>query len=315
MTLSEFDLIDTFFAGRARQRADVRLGIGDDAAIVRVAPDQDLVVAVDTLIDGVHFPSDLPGWNVGYRALAVNLSDLAAMGARARWFTLSLTLPGVDTDWLGDFADGLIQLADDNQVALVGGDTTRGALSVSVQVLGELPTDQGLRRGGARAGDLVCVSGMPGSASFGLKQWQAGERRGTAVMRFLQPQPRLQLGSALRELATAAIDISDGLWADLNHLLRASDAGAELDLQSLPRPMEANGLSDLEWNRFVFSGGDDYELCFTLAPDQIKRVVTIAAELDLTVTAIGEIVAEPGIHLPGIAAEFAAELAGGYRHF
>jgi thiamine-monophosphate kinase len=315
MALSEFGLIERFFHTAALSPDGARgvvLGIGDDAAILRLPPAHDLCVSIDTLVSGVHFPADTPAWQVGWRALAVNLSDLAAMGAEPLWFTLALTLEQADAQWLESFADGLASLASRHAIALVGGDTTRGPLSVTIQVHGITPAGSALRRDGARVGDEVYVSGQPGLAALGLQRMLAGAGvDDPAVALFLHPQPRVALGLGLRGLASAAIDVSDGLLADAGHIAGRSGVGIEIDAQALPlQPLLQQSLTREEALRLCLAGGDDYELCFTAPSGSAAAVQTIAAQLGLRCTRIGTVVSGAGAHCRGVA------LAGaGYQHF
>ncbi len=316
--MDEFQLIERYFHRAAPAGAGVRLGVGDDGAIVRLPPGRELVVVVDTLVAGVHFPDDMAAADVGYRSLAVNLSDIAAMGAEAAWFTLALTLPAPDARWLEGFAAGLWQLAEHHGVALIGGDTTRGPLTVSVEVLGHLPAGTGLLRSGARPGDRVFVSGTPGEAAAGLglrSPGSAAERR--LRERFLRPEPRLALGRALARLANgAAIDISDGLLADLGHICAASGAGAVIEAERLPlSPALVEVAGRERAAELALTGGDDYELCFTLPAEVADEVVdALQAEAGVGVSGIGVMTAEAGIRLRRDGREVALP-AGGYRHF
>src|SRR5215472_5652922 len=239
MPLSEFALIDRYFRNCGLKRPDVHLGIGDDAALLDSPAGCDLVAAIDTLVDGVHFPHGSPPASVGHRVLAVNLSDLAAMGARPAWALLALTLPNVNEEWLSEFAAGFSDLARAYHVALVGGDTTSGPLCATVQILGHVPRSQALLRSGARPGDLVFVSGTPGDAAAGLavEQGRLQAQAGAASYlrkRFLYPTPRLALGKSLRGYASACIDVSDGLLGDVGKLAHASGCGVELAYKDLP---------------------------------------------------------------------------------
>lgn len=288
---AEFDLITRCFT-RARDASapGVLLGIGDDAALLAPAPGCELAVAVDTLVGGVHFPADTPAADIGWKALAVNLSDLAAMGATPRSCVLALTLPQADENWCREFAGGFFALADRSGCALIGGDTTAGPLSITVTVIGELPAGQALRRNGARSGDLVCVSGTPGEAALGLARWQAGQRdaRDEAIVRLLRPTPRLALGIALRGVAGACIDLSDGLLGDLAHVLRGSGGlGATIDLAALPRAASLAALSDETFYDHVLAGGDDYELCFTVPPSRHLQALAVAQQAGTPITVIG----------------------------
>lgn len=303
MPLAEFSLIDRCFAAHARRRGDVALGIGDDAAVVDVPPGEQLVVAVDTLVAGVHFPDSATAADIGHKALAVNLSDLAAMGATPRWAALALTLPQADEAWVAEFARGFFALADRFDVQLIGGDTTRGPLCVSVQILGTLPQGAAMRRRGARTGDRVFVSGSLGDAGLALRLLQGGqdcaaEARSALDARLHRPVPRVALGERLRGLASAAIDISDGLLADLGHILENSGVGATLHVERLPRSaafLACVQLQAPEWFDLPLAAGDDYELCFTAAPELARALNALARELDLPITEIGKIEATPGL--------------------
>lgn len=311
VALGEFALIDRYFRDRGAQRADVLLGVGDDGALLRLPPGEDLVAVSDTLVDGVHFPSGSDPRSVGHRALAVNLSDIAAMGGTPRWALLSLTLPSVDEAWLEAFAAGFGDLALGHGVALVGGDTTRGPLTIGVQVLGSVPAGQGLRRSGARAGDALFVSGTPGDAAAGLASLM-GRSEGTDdptdaaafEARFLFPTPRVALGQALLPLASACIDVSDGLVGDLGKLAAASGCAAVLDVDALPSTAPRH---------CVLHGGDDYELLFTVPPARVAAVAALPG-----VTRIGEMRAGDGVTLREAGRETAAASAAGpagYDHF
>jgi thiamine-monophosphate kinase len=291
--MNEFDLIAKYFS-RKSSRGDVLLGVGDDAAVVSVPDNQRLVAAVDTIVEGVHFLADADAADVGYRALAVNLSDMAAMGAVPAWMTLSLSLPRADEAWLARFAEGLYQLADHYNVALIGGDTVRGSLSITVQILGLIEKDSWLTRGGAQVGDTIFVSGSPGEAAAGLAIIQhslpATVDTTHLMHRFLRPEARVELGRTLRTLASAAIDISDGLLSDLGHICEMSRGGAHLDLEALPiSPALRATFNASECERLALNGGDDYELLFTVAPDRLLAVEAAIAA-GVRCTPIGRIV-------------------------
>jgi thiamine-monophosphate kinase len=280
MALTETSLIERYFRAGGAQRPDVRLGVGDDAAILSVPTGSELVATTDSLVAGVHFPPDSPPASIGHRALAVNLSDLAAMGARPAWALLALTLPQADEAWLEEFAAGLGALAREHRVALVGGDTTRGPLCVTVQLLGLVPEGAALRRSGAGAGDALFVSGSPGDAAAGLALEQRRltapqEARAYLRERFLRPSPRVALGEALRGFASACIDVSDGLLGDAGKLALASALGAQLEFEELPvsEALLAT-LGETRARELALTGGDDYELCF--AVPQAKLVPLLA---------------------------------------
>lgn len=299
MSLTEFSLIDRFFTTQAVARDDVEVGIGDDAAVLNVPPDQLLIAAVDTLVAGVHFPATASASSIGHKALAVNLSDLAAMGARPAWALLALTLPTPDETWVKDFAAGFFTLAERFNVALVGGDTTQGPLSVSVQVFGTAPKGQAIQRRGAQPGDQIYVSGTLGDAGLALRHTLAGRPcPETLATRLHSPEPRVQLGVQLRGLASAAIDISDGLLADLGHILRRSAVGARLRVDHVPRSADFQAqLTSAEdaWYELPLTAGDDYELCFTIPLHHSAALHDQADAFQCPITQIGEIVAEPGL--------------------
>ncbi len=316
MPLGEFDLIERFFH-RASPRGDVLLGIGDDAALLAVPPDQALVAATDTLVEGRHFLVDAPPESVGHQALAVNLSDLAAMGAEPAWALLSLSLPDADADWLQRFAGGLFAVARQHGVALVGGDTVRGPRVVTITALGFVPPVLALRRGGARPGDLLYVSGWPGEAAAGLAALRSGASADSddpLVRRYLFAEPRIALGRALRGRATSAMDVSDGLLGDLGKLCAASSAGARLDLDRLPVSAELlRRHSRQECEQFVLCGGDDYELIFTLPPSVAQPLEAELAQL-AALRRIGVIEPEVGVRCmrDGIPVSVSGS---GYDHF
>jgi thiamine-monophosphate kinase len=299
--MSEFDLIRTHFAALGATREDVRLGVGDDCALLRLPPGHELAVSIDTLASGVHFLPDCDPEAVGHKCLAVGLSDLAAMGAEPAWATLAITLPAglprESPDWLGHFARGFGDLARTHGVALVGGDTTRGPLSITVQVHGLVPAGAGLRRAGARPGDLVCVSGTLGGAGLALRALLAGEAPPPGLRaRLERPVPRVALGVALKGRASAAIDVSDGLAADLGHLLEASGVGALLDLAALPLDPAVAAVVNREgsWG-LPLGAGDDYELCFCLPPALLGWLSEAGSCAGCPLTPIGRITAAPGL--------------------
>jgi len=308
--VNEFEIIRRYF-NRATGGNHVTLGIGDDAAVVSVPAGQELVLAMDTFVSGVHFPESTAAADIGWKALAVNLSDLAAMGAQPYWATLSLTLPEADEGWLRAFTGGFFELADRYGVALVGGDLCRGPLAVTVQAHGLVPMGQALPRSGARPGDEIYVTGSLGDAGYALRPEAAGAKdSGYFRERLDRPVPRVEAGLALRDRATSAIDISDGLLVDLGHVLAASGHGARIDCTRLPiSPALAAVLGVAEARRLAQGAGDDYELCFTSPPAEAERLARLANELALPLTLIGVIEAEAGIR--GINDEQSA----GYRHF
>lgn len=312
----EFALIDRIRA-RVRARADVVLGIGDDAALLRLPAGHDLVVTTDTLVSGVHFPAETAPADIGWKALAVNLSDLAAMAATPAWCTLALTLPDADADWLDGFLDGFLELADLHDVALVGGDTTSGPLSITVTAHGVVPQGQALRRDGAQAGDEVWVTGSIGDAAGALAQWRArGPASAKLRYRLDRPTPRIEAGLALRGLATAAVDLSDGLAADLGHVLAASGLGARIDLGRLPTSRTlADHFDEAQRWPLQLSGGDDYELCFTAPASAAFAIEQALAACGITATVVGQLVVEPGLRFTTPEGEDHAPAIAGFQHF
>jgi thiamine-monophosphate kinase len=296
MAVSEFDIIERYFARHTTQRDDVVLGIGDDAALLQLPADRHLVVAMDTLVAGRHFLPQTAAFDIGWKALAVNLSDLAAMGASPAWATLSLTIPAADEVWLEGFANGFFQLAERYHVELVGGDTTRGPLSVTVQLHGLVERGKALRRAAARAGQQLFVTGTLGDAACALQSLQAGDKTNPDLLRRLnRPEPRVGFGLALAGTGAAAIDISDGLLADLGHILDASQCGATLWVDRLPRSPGLESIQDTEALACQLYGGDDYELCFSVDADQAEQLSRLAQQQQLSITGIGVIESQTGI--------------------
>ncbi len=292
--MNEFSLIQRYFTRPGRHTL---LSIGDDAALIQPGSDQCLAVSADMLVAGRHFLTDTDPYRLGWKTLAVNLSDMAAMGAVPRWAMLSLALPAADAGWLQAFADGFFALAERFDVDLIGGDTTSGPLNLSVQIMGEVPAGQALRRDGARLGDDIWVSGDIGEAALGLAHLQGGvvlaeAARMAAIARLEQPSPRIELGLALRGIAHSAIDLSDGLLGDLGHILERSGCGARIDVAALPASDCLAPLlrSEPGWD-YQLAGGDDYELCFTAPPARREQVVALQQALSLKLTRIGEITA------------------------
>lgn len=320
MSADEFDIIRRHFLHSRPLRADVVAGIGDDAAVLQVPQGHELVVCTDTLVAGRHFPAVTPPAAIGHKALAVNLSDLAAMGAEPAWVTLALTLPEYEQAWLTDFMSGFLQLADRYAVDLVGGDTTRGPLSVTVQAQGFVPSGGALLRRGAQPGDGIYVTGTLGDAGLALHLQEAA---GATLQRRLDyPEPRLAAGHQLRGVAAAAIDVSDGLLADLGHLLEYDGLGATLRVDELPRSREFLGRlgragddADSLFHELPLSAGDDYELCFTLAQDSTAKLGGICAALDCGCTRIGVIEREPGIRCRRRDGSVYTPEGSGYLHF
>jgi thiamine-monophosphate kinase len=332
VALTEFELIDRFFrrgsgkcveSGSADSRGVV-LGIGDDAALLAPTPGTQLAVSVDMLVAGRHFFADVDPEALGHKTLAVNLSDMAAMGAMPRWALLAGALPDGDPEWLSAFARGLFALAAAHGVELVGGDTTRGPLNLCVTILGEVPAGEALLRSGARAGDSIWVSGALGDAALALAHRAgrlvlASDDAAACQEALLRPAPRIALGVHLRGLASAAIDVSDGLVGDLGHILESSKAGAALELAAIPRSKAldrqlATPGRDIALE-CLLAGGDDYELCFTTAPSHDPRVAALAAELGLPLHRVGTVVAAPGLTIRDSSGRPLARLPRAYDHF
>lgn len=290
--MGEFDVIRRFFQ-RPLRRKDVVTGSGDDCALLRVPADSLLAVSTDTLVAGVHFFADMDPVRLGHKALAVNLSDLAAMGAEPRWVSLALTLPHVDEAWLAGFSQGFLALADFYNVELVGGDMTRGPLSITVCIKGVVPEKGALHRSGAQPGDGIWVTGELGGAALAL-QHLLGNKAGAPAADLLErlecPRPRIVTGMALRGVASSCLDLSDGLASDLGHILRASGVGAQIELERLPLPAAFASLPEQERWSLALAGGDDYELCFTVPEGERGMLETIIAGRGIVAYEIGRIV-------------------------
>lgn len=291
--MNEFEIIRRFFS-RPLADENVRLGIGDDAAVVSVPAGEELVLAMDTLLSGVHFTESTAAADIGWKSLAVNLSDLAAMGATPCWATLSLTLPEADESWLQAFAEGFFELADQSGVSLIGGDTCRGPLSITVQAHGLLPAGEAITRNGARPGDMVFVTGVLGDAGYALLPAASQSADYDYFRRRLdRPVPRICAGQLLRGLATSAIDLSDGLAGDIRHIMQSSGCGAVVNVMQLPLSKAMQNAVDQETAaQLALTAGDDYELCFTLPPDKMDSIQALSGKLDMLFTHIGEITAE-----------------------
>jgi thiamine-monophosphate kinase len=317
--MDEFALIRRHFAGLTPGRPEVSLSIGDDCALLTPPAGHELAITTDTLIAGRHFPDATEAFDIGWKALAVNLSDLAAMGAQPLAFLLALTLPAeldgaASRDWLVAFASGMRTLAAESNVALIGGDTTRGRLSITITALGCVPARSALRRTGAEVGDLVCVTGTLGDAALALQRLEIATTDGDALrLRLDRPTPRLSAGFALRGLAHAAIDLSDGLAGDLQHVLDASGVGAEIDAERLPMSPEFARLHSPDSRlELQAAGGDDYELCICLPPSKLAEA---RARLDIPLTGIGRIVAGSELYWQDADGRPIDGPKHGYRHF
>jgi thiamine-monophosphate kinase len=322
MSLSEFQIIQRYFDRHLCEREDVQLGIGDDAALVSLAAGEQLAIAVDALVAGRHFPEDTAAEAIGHKALAVNLSDMAAMGAEPAWLTLALALPQADEAFVEGFARGLFSLAGRYGVQLIGGDTVRGPLTVCVQIHGLVPQGQALRRAGAQPGDRIYVTGRLGDAGAGLLLRQGRLRcndepsRQWLIQRLEYPEPRVFAGLQLRGIASAAIDISDGLLADLGHILEASGVGARIDAARLPisEALLSCVPDAVQREQFALGAGDDYELCFTVPPAMEASLRERAATWACGITCIGTVESTAGLRLSGLVCG-KPSLQHGFDHF
>ncbi len=322
MACGEFSLIARYFDRVRSTRRDVETGIGDDCALLSMAEKQLLAISTDTLVSGIHFLPDIDPRDLGYKALAVNLSDLAAMGADPAWLTLAITLPDIDEPWLEAFSDSLFEQLDYYDMQLIGGDTTRGPLSMTLGIHGLVPAGRALKRSGARAGDWIYVTGTPGDSAAGLAILQDrlavadAQQEDYLLKRHLRPKPRVLHGQALRDRASSAIDLSDGLISDLGHILKASDCGARIMLDSLPYSDAMRDNVDagqaLNW---ALAGGEDYELCFTV-PELNRGALDVAiGNLGVPFTCIGQVVpASEGLQFFEEGKPVTLDLKG-YDHF
>ena len=317
MSLGEFDLIAKYFTRTVTRAA---LGVGDDCALFSTSPGMQLAVSSDMLVEGRHFLPTVDPERLGHKALAVNLSDLAACGAKPMAFTLALAMPRVDERFLAGFARGLLALADEHGCELIGGDTTQGPLNLCITVFGEVPQGQALLRSGAQAGDDLYVSGTLGDARLALEAFRgtvalAGDAFERVRIAMERPQPRVALGLALRGVATSAIDVSDGLLGDLAHVLRRSKLGADLQVDALPRSADLRVLP-LEWQRTcTLAGGDDYELVFTAPPAHAAQVEAAARAAQVRITRIGRVVAQAGLRLLDESGANLPNTFGAFDHF
>jgi thiamine-monophosphate kinase len=317
-TLSEFSLIQKYFT---RATPGAVLGVGDDAALVRVGSGMELAISTDMLVSGTHFFADADPYLLGHKALAVNLSDMAAMGAQPRWATLAISLPAEEDAWLERFSAGFFALADEYHVELIGGDTTQGPLNLSVTILGEVPQGQALRRDAAQVGDEIWVSGKLGDAALALARLQGKlvldeASFGATVAALHRPAPRVALGMALRGMAHSAIDLSDGLLADLGHILERSKVAAELRFDKLPlSPHLTPYLAQALGKQCALAGGDDYELCFTAPASRHAEIEKLSAQLDLPLNCIGRIVAGTGCWVRAADGSEITIRETGYDHF
>ena len=317
---TEFNIIEKYFT-RPSQNTD--LGVGDDAALIQISAGHQLAVSADMSVAGTHFLESCPAYFVGWKSLAVNISDMAAMGATPKWATLAIALPKIDEGWLAEFSRGFFACADEFGVSLIGGDTTRGPLNISVQIMGEVPTGKALRRDEAKAGDEIWVSGTLGEAVLGLTQLQnklpentlSDTEKQSCINALQAPQPRVALGLALQAIAHSAIDISDGLLADLGHVLERSNLGANLYWERIPHVNVSNGIDITQLHRLSLAGGDDYELCFTAPASQHDAILSIGEKLNIKLSAIGETTQANGLYVYDKNHQAIELKSAGYDHF
>lgn len=309
--MAEFSIIDTYFNRQTVTSTDVNsvdLGVGDDSALLTPPPNQQLVICADTLVAGRHFPLDTNPHAIGWKSVAVNLSDIAAMGAKPHSILLALSLPQIDHDWLKGFSQGLYECCDQFGVSLIGGDTTQSPhLTISVTALGWIETGQAVTRAGAQVGDYVCVSGTVGDAAYAL------QHLGHPLQQRLDyPTPRCQLGQQLKGLASSMIDVSDGLAQDLGHILKASHVGATLDLDQLPVNAALKKLQQEKQWQYALAGGDDYELCFTISRQNYEKI--LQQQIDVNITKIGQITQQKGLTFVQNGVDHSLQFYG-YQHF
>ncbi len=317
---TEFNIIEKYFT-RPSQNTD--LGVGDDAALIQISAGHQLAVSADMSVAGTHFLESCPAYFVGWKSLAVNISDMAAMGATPKWATLAIALPKIDEGWLAEFSRGFFACADEFGVSLIGGDTTRGPLNISVQIMGEVPTGKALHRDKAKAGDEIWVSGTLGEAALGLAQLQnklpentlSDTEKQSCINALQAPQPRVALGLALQAIAHSAIDISDGLLADLGHVLERSNLGANLYWERIPHVNVSNGIDITQLHRLSLAGGDDYELCFTAPASQHDAILSIGEKLNIKLSAIGETTQANGLYVYDKNHQAIELKSAGYDHF
>jgi len=302
--MNEFEIINEFLALKVKNRKDVIQGVGDDCALLKVPRGQRLAVSMDTLIVGVHFLPDCNPANIAHKAIAVNLSDLAAAGAEPAWITVSLTIPKFDSGWLKSFHTGLTKMAEYFGIQIVGGDTCKGPLSITIQAHGFVPEQVFCRRNTAQAGELICVTGTLGDAALGLLvaqgklKVQSDEDKQFLIKKYETPFPRMASGIALRNRATAGIDISDGLLADVNHISQASNVGVLLRWERIPLSDAAKNVADKALlMKSVLTGGDDYELCFTVKEDELEATQQALEMVGSECTAIGRLSGKPGVRI------------------
>ncbi len=321
MVLSEFELIKKYFQDLTDEDSTVSCGIGDDAAIIQIPQDMEVVLSIDTLLEGTHFLAETIPSDIAYKALAVNLSDMAAMGALPKWVLLSLSLPESDEDWLKEFASGFIALAKQHSINLVGGDMSRGPLSITIQIQGLVPTGTALKRGGARENDLIYVTGSLGDAGVGLDIIQNkllidNEYRKFFLNNLNRPEINVEAGLGIRGIASSAIDISDGLIADLGHIIEASYIGAEIEMDKIPlsEAMQECIERKTAWD-YALTSGDDYKLCFTASATRHEAVVSTFNKINIPVSCIGRVTRGTGLQLKTPEGNFFEPSRKSYEHF
>lgn len=320
--MNEFELIDKFFAHHANSRSDVILGISDDAAVVRPPIDHDVVMTIDSLIENVHFLKKFQTpFDLGFKSLAISLSDIAAMGADPAWAILSLTLPKINEDWITEFCRGFFSVLDQYGMTLVGGNTTRGELAIHSQVTGLVPIGKAIRRDGAKSGDLIYVTGTLGDAALALSMLKKKikipkEFHEDILQKFFRPEPRIKEGITLRQFATSAIDISDGLAADLLHILEKSNVGATIKTSRLPLSKTLRTIlkPEVAW-QYALTGGEDYELCFTIPPHLQSSFELMFGSYDCGYICIGKIEQQKGLRILDTENQPYKIMKGGYEHF
>jgi len=318
MSLLEFDVIKQYFSkiSQSANTSNISLAIGDDAAIVSVPDNMELVICTDTLNEGIHFPIETSAYNIAYKALMVNLSDIASMGAVPQWFTLNISLPEIKKIWLEEFSKGLANLAGKYNINLIGGDTTRGPMSITITTAGHVKRNSGLKRSAAKIGDKVYLSGCTGEAAYGLACLTGSEplkcEDHEFVSRLNRPTARVELGIGLLDVANACIDISDGLLADISHIAEASHCGVQLYLDKIPIP-KINDSKQAQ--QYALSGGDDYELVFTVEEKNQQALNNLIKDLDFDITCIGEIIEQTGVRLLDVDNNLVNLDTLGYQHF
>ena len=321
MVLSEFALIKKYFQNLTDDDSSVQCGIGDDAAVIQIPHNMEIVLSIDTLLEETHFPADTLPSDIAYKALAVNLSDMAAMGAVPKWVLLSISLPESDEVWLEQFASGFLELAKQHSLSLVGGDTSRGPLSITIQIQGLVPTGKALKRNGAQQGDLIYVSGTLGDAGVGLDIIQqklviADEYKKFFITCLNRPEISIDAGLHLRDVASSAIDISDGLISDLGHILEASHVGAEIEMEKIPLSEEMQQCIDkmVAWN-YALTSGDDYKLCFTAPAEQHDLIINTFEGINIPVSCIGKVAGETGLRCKDPEGTYFEPTGSSYTHF